>query len=123
MKEDRICWGTFVVLVSPFIQPTAGLVGRFASGGQVGLCRRLAPSLVGLCDGCGVSGVGQAAVTFLRPPVKPLQLRAVGAEGRGGGAGVPAVAFRLVTVDDDVLIGGFLPPRSKGVEENKITHD
>lgn len=101
---------TFVVLVTPFIQPTAGLVGRLATGGQVGLCRRLAPGLVGLCDGCGIGGVGQAAVTFLRAPVKPLQLRTVGAEGRGGGARVPPLAFRLVTVDNVVLVGGFLPP-------------
>lgn len=82
---NRLDFGTFAAPALPFVPPAAALAGGLAAGGEVGLGGRLAPALVGLCDGRGVGGVGHAAEAFLRAPVKVL--RRVGALGGEGGRG------------------------------------
>lgn len=119
-KQRRRASDTFVVLVPPFVQPAARLVGRLAARGQVGLRGRLAAGLVGLRDGRGVDGISQAAVAPLRRPVELLRPRALGAEGRGGGARVSALGLGLAAADHVVCVGRFLPPScSKSIGENR----
>lgn len=82
---NRLNLCTFAAPVLPFVPPSAALAGGLAAGGEVGLGRRLAPALVGLCDGGGVDRVAHAAEAFLRAPVKVR--RRVGALGGEGGRG------------------------------------
>lgn len=80
---NRLDSSTFGAPVLSFVPPAAALAGGLAAGGEVGLGGRLAPALVGLCDGRRVGRVGHAAEAFLRAPVKVL--RRVGALGGEGG--------------------------------------
>lgn len=109
---------TFIVLGMAFIPSTPTFVRHLASGGQVGLCRCLAPSLVCLCDGYRISRIRQAAEAFLRAPVKLLRLEVVRAEGRRGAGRFLGFSFRLVLLNGVVYIGGFQPAGwSKGVKQ------
>lgn len=84
---NRLHSSTFGAPVLSFVPPAAALAGGLAAGGEVGLGGRLAPALVGFCDGRRVGRVGHAAEAFLRAPVKVLRrMGALGGEGgRGGG--------------------------------------
>lgn len=84
---NRLHFSTFGAPVLSFVPPAAALAGGLAARGEVGLGGRLAPALVGLCDGRRVGRVGHAAEAFLRAPVKVLRrVGALGGEGgRGGG--------------------------------------
>lgn len=105
--EIHLHLDTFTVLV-PFAPPATTLgVGCLASGGQVGLCRGLAPSLKSLCDGCGIDRIRHAAEAFLWCPVKFLRSGVTVGESGGGGGGLLGLHFRLVMLDGVVYVGGF----------------